>query len=121
MVQNNSNGNEDKSSTIEEFLREKARLDKIIKEKFKRQVTVLFTDICGYTQYMDTKGDITGRGMLQIHNDIVLPLIEKHKGIVIKTIGDAVMATFSAPLAAVKASIEIQNGLNKYNRNIEKS
>ena len=121
MVENNSNGTEDKSSTIEEFLREKARLDKIIKERFKRRVTILFTDICDYTQYMDTKGDITGRGMLQIHNDIVLPLIEKHEGIVIKTIGDAVMATFSAPLKAVKASIEIQNGLNEYNRNIEKS
>ena len=111
----------DKSSNIEEILREKDRLDQIIKEKFKRQVTVLFTDICGYTQYMDTKGDIIGRGMLQKHNDIVLPLIEKNEGVVIKTIGDAVMATFSTPLPAVKASIAIQNGLYEHNRKAETS
>jgi class 3 adenylate cyclase/tetratricopeptide (TPR) repeat protein len=109
----------DQSSNIEEILREKDRLDRIIKEKFKRQVTVLFTDICGYTQYVDTRGDIIGRGMIQKHNDIVLPLIEKHEGVVIKTIGDAVMATFSTPLAGVKASIAIQNGLYEHNRKIE--
>jgi class 3 adenylate cyclase/CHAT domain-containing protein/tetratricopeptide (TPR) repeat protein len=119
MDEDKTNDVKDRSSNIEEILREKDRLDQLIKEKFKRQVTVLFTDICGYTQYMDTKGDIVGRGMLQKHNDIVLPLIEKHEGVIIKTIGDAVMATFSSPLAAVKASIAIQNGLYEHNRKIE--
>jgi class 3 adenylate cyclase/tetratricopeptide (TPR) repeat protein len=119
MDEDKTNDVKDRSSNIEEILREKDRLDQLIKEKFKRQVTVLFTDICGYTQYMDTKGDIVGRGMLQKHNDIVLPLIEKHEGVIIKTIGDAVMATFSTPLAAVKASIAIQNGLYEHNKKIE--
>jgi len=77
MDDDKTNDVKDQSSNIEEILREKDRLDQIIKEKFKRQVTVLFTDICGYTQYMDTRGDIIGRGMIQKHNDIVLPLIEK--------------------------------------------
>jgi class 3 adenylate cyclase/tetratricopeptide (TPR) repeat protein len=119
MDEDKTNDVKDRSSNIEEILREKDRLDQLIKEKFKKQVTVLFTDICGYTQYMDTKGDIVGRGMLQKHNDIVLPIIEKHEGVIIKTIGDAVMATFSTPLAAVKASIAIQDGLYEYNRKIE--
>ena len=53
--------------------------------------------------------------MLKKHNDILFPVIEKHDGVVIKTIGDAVMATFSTPLAAVKAASEIQNGLYQHN------
>ncbi|MDY6973379.1 MAG: adenylate/guanylate cyclase domain-containing protein [Thermodesulfobacteriota bacterium] len=99
------------SDNIEEILREIKRLEKIIQEKFKKQVTVLFTDICGYTKYMDTRGDVNGRAMLQKHNDIAMPLIEKHDGMVIKTIGDAIMATFSNPLVAVKSSMAIQNSL----------
>jgi CHAT domain-containing protein len=49
----------------------------------------------------------------------VFPLVEKNEGVVIKTIGDAVMATFTTPLAAVKASIGIQNGLSEYNQEAE--
>ena len=110
---------EAESGGIAEILRERERLDRELQKKFKKEVTILFTDICGYTKYMETRGDISGRAMLQKHNDIVFPLVEKHEGVVVKTIGDAVMATFSTPLAGVKASIAIQNGLYEYNRKVQ--
>ncbi len=68
------------SSNVSEILRERDRLDRMLQDKFKKEVTVLFTDICGYTQYMDTRGDISGRAMLQQHNDIIFPLVEKKRG-----------------------------------------
>jgi len=111
----------DKANNITEILRERERLDRIIQERFKREVTILFTDICGYTKHMETKGDISGRAMLHKYNNMVLPLVERHDGVVIKTIGDAVMATFSTPLAAVKASVAIQKGLHEHNRKVEAS
>ncbi|MBW1743616.1 MAG: CHAT domain-containing protein, partial [Deltaproteobacteria bacterium] len=107
------------SGNIEEILRERDRLDQILVEKFKKEVTILFTDICGYTEYVDTKGDISGRAMLQRHNDIVLPLVEQHEGEVIKIIGDAVMAFFSDPLSAVKAATAIQEALLEHNQKTE--
>jgi class 3 adenylate cyclase/CHAT domain-containing protein/tetratricopeptide (TPR) repeat protein len=107
--------------SIDEILRERDRLQKVIEEKFKKEVTILFTDICGYTKYMETKGDISGRNMLQRHNDIVMPVIEQHNGVVIKTIGDAVMATFETPLEAIKSAIGIQKGLFEHNRKTEVS
>lgn len=107
------------SENIEEILHERERLEEILRERFKKEVVILFTDICGYTQYMDTHGDISGRAMLEKHNQIVLPLIEKNEGVVIKTIGDAVMASFSNPLSAVKTSMAIQSGLHEYNRTAE--
>jgi len=107
------------SQNIEEILRERDRLEQILRKKFKKKVVILFTDICGYTKYTETQGDISARALVEKHNQIVLPLIEKHKGMVIKTIGDAVMASFSSPLDIVKASITIQKSLDNYNQTAE--
>jgi len=41
------------------------------------------------------------------HFGEVFPVVAKHRGAVVKTIGDAVMAAFSDPLDAVKASRDI--------------
>ncbi len=108
-----------KNQSIEAMLREHEHLEQLIQEKFRKELTILFTDICGYTHYMETHGDLKGRVMLQKHNDILLPLIKKYNGVVIKTIGDAVMARFEFPAEAVYAAVDIQNGLEEYNQNTE--
>lgn len=118
---NNVQDNSDDSTSIEEILREQSRLEKLIQEKFKKELTILFTDICGYTHYMETMGDIVGRSMLQRHNDIVFPLIQQYDGVVIKTIGDAVMATFEDPQKGVQTAIDIQKALYAYNDRTEPS
>ena len=51
------------TKSIDEILKERERLTKVIEEKFKKEITILFTDICGYTKYMETKGDISGRNI----------------------------------------------------------
>ena len=107
------------SGNIEEILRERERLEQVLREKFKKEVTILFSDICGYTKHMDTRGDISGRALLQRHNDVVLPVIEKNEGTLIKTIGDAVMASFPNALDAVKASMGVQQGLEAHNRKVD--
>lgn len=103
------------SISVEEILEQREHLDKILHEKFKKEVTILFTDICGYTEYVDRSGDINGRALLLKHNRIVLPLIEKHGGKVIEIVGDAVMAAFSSPKDAIESSVAIQKALNEYN------
>ena len=101
---------------IEDIMRARDRLDKILQEKFVKRMTIVFTDVCGYTKYMDTRGDIAGRAWMQKHNDIVLPLIEKHEGKVLTLMGDGVMSSFEKTDNAVKACIDIQKGLVDYNR-----
>ncbi len=110
-----------RSRNIETMLRAHDRLEQTIRENFSKEVTILFTDICGYTRYTETRGDIRSRAMLQKHNDILMPLIQEHDGVVIKTIGDAVMATFDTPEEGVRSAISIQNALNVFNRDAEKS
>jgi class 3 adenylate cyclase/CHAT domain-containing protein len=107
------------SANIEEILRERDRLEQILREKFEKEVVILFTDICGYTMHIDMHGDVSGLALIQRHNQIILPIIEKHAGLAIKTIGDAVMVSFSNSLNAVKAGVAIQNALHEYNRTAE--
>ncbi|MGA1876096.1 MAG: CHAT domain-containing protein [bacterium] len=107
------------SSDIGEIIQERNRLERILREKFKKEVAILFTDICNYTEYTDTYGDINGRALLQKYNQIVLPSVANHEGTVVKTIGDAIMVSFPSPLEAVKASTDIMKEVDEYNQTIE--
>ncbi|RLC17075.1 MAG: hypothetical protein DRH93_18015, partial [Deltaproteobacteria bacterium] len=103
------------SENITDILKERDRLDQILQQEYRKEVTIVLTDICGYTSYIDTRGDIAGRAMLLKHNELLLPEIKRHKGKVVEMVGDAVMASFSSQSDAVKASIAIQKVLRDYN------
>ena len=119
MGENKTNSNTPGSSDIEKILKERERLEQVLREKYRKEVVILFTDICGYTEYIDKRGDISGRALLLKHNSIVLPIIEEYKGKVIEIIGDAVMALFPNSLDAVKGAVAIQKGLERYNLTAE--
>ncbi len=110
-----------KPSGIEDLLREKEKIEKSIKDAFQEYVTILFTDISGYTRFVETHGDIAAKALLQKHNEILFPIIETHSGKVIKTIGDAVMASFSDTKNAVTAAVEIQNALKRHNEQADRT
>ena len=69
--------------------------------------TILFTDIVGSTAMYAERGDPAAFMTVKNHFGEVFPVVAKHRGAVVKTIGDAVMAAFNDPLDAVKASKEI--------------
>ena len=79
----------------------------------RKPVTILFTDVEGSTRYWDTRGDVEGRLMIDLHNRLVYPVIKRNRGKIIKTIGDAIMASFKSPGNALKASIGIQQILDR--------
>ena len=78
-----------------------------------QKIAVLFTDIVGSTRYFKDQGDLAGRRMLQYHQEIASQPIVEHSGLVVKTLGDSVMAYFSNPKEAVKAAIRIQQDLKQ--------
>jgi len=112
--------------SVEEILKERMRLeeerqklDALIKDKYQRQVTIMFTDLKGSTKFFETFGDIEGRALIEKHNKILFPIIEARKGKVIKTMGDAIMAMFEAADQAVLAGIEMQKALSEYNKGLD--
>jgi class 3 adenylate cyclase len=77
----------------------------------RTEVTILFSDIKGSTSYFERHGDAKGLAMVQHHNKLLFPVVENAGGRVVKTIGDAIMACFKDPVAAIRAAIQMQKVL----------
>src|SRR3569623_1334663 len=71
--------------------------------------TLLFTDVDGSTAFYAMRGDPAAFVEIKKHFDEVFALVAQNRGAGVKTIGDAVMATFSSPIDAVKASRKIHD------------
>ncbi len=71
-------------------------------------LTVLFTDLKSSTQLYREIGDATAFGRVMNHFDVIKELIAEENGALVKTIGDAVMAVFRRPSAALKAMLSAQ-------------
>ena len=80
-------------------------------------LTIMFTDIQGFTRLTEEKGDAFSNEVRQAHDALLVPIIERDGGgRVIKHIGDAVMAVFIEPSTAVARALEIQDALRQYNQ-----
>ncbi len=69
--------------------------------------TLLFTDVVGSTAFYAARGDPAAFIEIKKHFDEVFAIVTKNRGAIVKTIGDAVMATFVNPVDAVRASQQI--------------
>ena len=81
-----------------------------------KDLTVLFTDLKGSTELYDRVGDLKAFNLVNQHFESLTKVIVKNNGAIVKTIGDAIMATFANPLDSVKAATEIVEDLNEFNR-----
>ena len=79
----------------------------------RRQVTVLFADIAGYTKLSSELGSEETHALLNRYFEAVDAIVENYGGSVDKHMGDNVMAVFGAPIAhdddplrAVRAALE---------------
>src|SRR5262245_19623748 len=105
---------------IDQLLRARSEIDEELR-RHKTKVTVLFTDVVGSTTYFDRFGDTAGLLLLHRHDNLVTTAVEEFRGIVVKTIGDSVMAEFPEPLLAVQAAIAMQERLLQENESVVES
>lgn len=73
--------------------------------------TVLFTDIAGSTERAAELGDRSWRELLDRHDEICRAEVERHRGRVIKSTGDGMLATFDGPARAIRAAQQIRSTL----------
>ncbi len=66
--------------------------------------TILFTDIVESTRTMSDLGDAAWRALLDRHDAVATDLIELHRGRLVKSTGDGLLATFDAPGRAVQCA-----------------
>jgi class 3 adenylate cyclase len=65
---------------------------------------ILFSDIVGSTGFYETHGDAKAFAEVKRHFHEVYEEVKRHRGAVVKTIGDAAMAAFHDPLDALQAA-----------------
>ncbi len=82
-----------------------------------RSLTILFTDLKGSTELYDKTGDAFAYNLVQEHFKILTDSVRKNSGAIVKTMGDAIMATFSQPQHGVNAALDMINGVVSLKRN----
>jgi adenylate cyclase len=92
----------------------------------ERRVTVLFTDLRGFTSLCEGRSPQHILSLLNEYFSIITTIIESHGGVVDKYIGDAVMALFGAPVSieraefhAVSTAIALQFALLEFNERLQ--
>jgi class 3 adenylate cyclase len=78
--------------------------------------TILFTDVVGSTAMYNTLGDAKAFSLVRTHFDVLHEIVSKHEGAIVKTIGDAIMAVFTKPDAALRAASDLHTQVDKYVR-----
>ncbi len=72
------------------------------------RVALLFTDLTASTQLYRDVGDAGAFDVVQEHFTLLEQLIAHHRGAVVKTMGDAVMAVFGSESDAIEAALACQ-------------
>jgi class 3 adenylate cyclase len=78
-------------------------------------LTFLFTDLKGSTALYERVGDLAAFDLVRAHFHALLEIISSEKGAVVKTIGDAVMATFIRPEHAIVAGLRMRAAMDVLN------
>lgn len=78
-------------------------------------LTFLFTDLKGSTALYERVGDLAAFDLVRAHFHALLDIISSEAGAVVKTIGDAVMATFVKPEQALAAGLRMRAAMDTLN------
>ncbi|MGJ4963768.1 adenylate/guanylate cyclase domain-containing protein [Bradyrhizobium sp. HKCCYLRH3061] len=78
-------------------------------------LTFLFTDLKSSTALYERVGDLAAFDLVRAHFRALLEIINAEKGAVVKTIGDAVMATFIKPEHALAAGLRMRAAMQRLN------
>ena len=78
-------------------------------------LTFLFTDLKGSTELYERVGDLAAFDLVRAHFRVLHEIVAAQAGAVVKTIGDAVMATFPTPDRAVAAALRMRDAMRELN------
>lgn len=112
---NQSHEHDAEELDAESLMAERDRLEALFHKKFTKVITVMFTDLKGSTAITEAEGNLAVREVMKKHNDMLSPILEKHQGILVKTMGDGTMSYFYKAQDAARAASEFQQTLKEYN------
>ncbi len=82
------------------------------------RVAFLFTDLLGSTAMYAREGDPRAYAWVRNHFEVLFQATDRNRGVTVKTIGDAVMASFLTPGDALQTAVESHRDLAALNRQL---
>ncbi len=98
--------------------RELYRTDEMVSMDQRLRITSLtfvFTDLKGSTELYERVGDLAAYDLVRHHFEVLTKEVRTHGGAVVKTIGDAVMATFPTADRALAAALQMRAAMDRFN------
>jgi adenylate cyclase len=80
------------------------------------RVALLFSDLSASTALYTREGDAAAFALVHDHFELLRGLIEENEGVIVKTIGDAVMAGFLDEASATRAAVAMQRAFPEFRR-----
>jgi len=81
-------------------------------------LTIMFTDVVGYTQRTSGQSRVQIRDLLRRCNSILLPLIRRYGGWQVKNLGDALLIAFRSPTDALRCGMAQHDAIAASNRDL---
>jgi class 3 adenylate cyclase len=81
----------------------------------RRLAAVLAADAAGYSRMMGANEEGTLARLKAVRKALVDPATAAHRGRIVKTTGDGVLAEFASAVDAVRSAVELQRGMTKHN------
>jgi len=90
----------------------------MVQEGFKRKLAaILSTDVVGYSRLMEDNEEATIQS-INAYRKSISTLVEQHRGRVVDTTGDNLMAEFSSVVDAVQCAVETQKEISERNADL---
>jgi class 3 adenylate cyclase len=81
----------------------------------RRLAAVLATDVAGYSRLMGADEEGTHERLKAHLQELVSPKIAQHRGRVVKSTGDGLLAEFASVVDAVRCAVEVQRAMARRN------
>ena len=77
----------------------------------RRLAAVFAADVAGYSRLMGVDEEGTLRRLQAHRRELIDPKVREHKGRIVKTTGDGMLAEFPSVVDAVRCAVEVQRGM----------
>jgi adenylate cyclase len=91
------------------------RVDRLLRNRAERNVTIFVSDTSGFTRKTHQYGIFQFLSVMTRNYRRLAPVFPRHRGALLAQTADNMLAVFPDPESALRASVEIQKRLRKFN------